>query len=142
MDLPNERGSRSPTPTGSPRSGSSSPQVMGRSDGDLRRIRLIQGMEDGGLPLEGIGGAVRKGDLSFGFLDLPSWNWYGGFTRHTFRSMSAEAGVNVELLQTLRESMGFARPEPDDLIHEEETEFIPVLKVVADAGADREAVER
>jgi adenylate cyclase len=112
------------------------------SDGDLRRIRLIRGMEDGGLPLEGIGEAVRNGDLSFGFLDLPSWNWYGGFTRDTFRSMSAEAGVNVELLQVLRESMGFARPEPDDLMHEEEIEFIPVLKVVSDAGADREAVER
>jgi hypothetical protein len=48
----------------------------------------------------------------------------------------------LDLLQALRESMGFARPEPDDLVPEEELDFIPILKVVMEAGVDPASVER
>lgn len=112
------------------------------SEGDVRRVRLIRGMEQGGLPLEGIGTAVRNGDLSFGFLDLPSWDWYGGFSGKTYREVSAEVGVGVELLMALRESMGFGRAQPNDHMHEEELDFTPVVKVVVEAGVDPEALER
>jgi hypothetical protein len=81
------------------------------SDGDLRRVRLLHGLEQSGLPLEGIGAAVRNGDLSFGFMDLPIGTTYGEF--------AAETGVSLELLQAIRESMGFARPESEDPVHEE-----------------------
>jgi adenylate cyclase len=112
------------------------------SSGDVRRVRLIRGMEQGGLPLEGIAAAVRNGDLSLAFLDLPSWDWYGGFSGKTYGEVSAEVGIGVELLLALRESMGFGLAEPDDFIHEEELSFIPVVKVVVDAGVDPEALER
>jgi adenylate cyclase len=112
------------------------------SGGDVRRLRLVRGLQDGGLPLEGIGAAVRNGDLSFRFLDLPSWDWYGGFVGKTYRQLSAETGLSLELLQVIRESMGFARPEPDDSVHEEELEFIPVMNVVLEAGADARAIQR
>jgi adenylate cyclase len=110
--------------------------------GDVRRARLVRGLEDGGLPLEGIGTAVRKGDLSFGFLDLPSWDWYGGFVGQTYRELSAETGLSLELLGAIRESMGSARPDPDDPVREEELALIPVLKVALEGGADAVAVER
>jgi hypothetical protein len=84
------------------------------SDGDVRRVRLASGLEEGGLPLEGIATAIQNGDLTFAFLDLPSWEWYGGFSGKTYRKLSAESGLGIDLLQALRESMGFARPEPDD----------------------------
>jgi class 3 adenylate cyclase/DNA-binding transcriptional MerR regulator len=112
------------------------------SAGDVRRLRLVRGLEEGGLPLEGIGTAVRNGDLSFGFLDLSSWDWYGGFVGKTYRELSAETGLSLELLQAIRESMGFARPEPGDAVHEEELDLIPVAKVALDAGADAVAIER
>jgi DNA-binding transcriptional MerR regulator len=112
------------------------------SEGDVRRLRLVQALEDGGLPLEGIGAAVRNGDLSFRFLDLPSWDWYGGFVGKTYRELSAETGLSLELLQVIRESMGYARPEPDDAVHDEELDFIPVMNVVLEAGADAGAIER
>lgn len=112
------------------------------SDGDLRRVRLLHGLEQSGLPLEGIGSAVRNGDLSFGFMDLPSWDWYGGFIGTTYGEFAAETGVSLELLQAIRESMGFARPESEDPVHEELLDSIPVLKVALEAGAEPLAIER
>ncbi len=112
------------------------------TEGDLRRVRLVRGLEEGGLPLEGMGTAVRNGDLSFGFLDLPSWDWYGGFLGNTYRELSAEAGLSLELLQVIRESMGFARPESEDAVHEEVLDLVPVVKIALDAGADPVAIER
>ena len=121
----------------------STPGDEGRfSDGDVRRARLVRGLEEGGLPLEGIGKIIREGDLSLAILDLPSWEWYGGFSAKTYRELSAEVGLGIELLASLREAMGFTRPEPDDYAHEDELDFVPVLKVMVDAGADPEAVER
>jgi class 3 adenylate cyclase len=112
------------------------------SEGDVRRVRLVHGLEAGGLPLDGMSAAVRNGDLSFRFLDLPSWDWYGGFVATTYRKLAVESGVNLELLQAIRESMGFARPGPDDPVHEEVLDSIPVLKVALEAGADPMAIER
>jgi adenylate cyclase len=120
------------------------PSETGRpfSEGDFRRTRLLRALEDGGLPLEGIGTVVRTEEFSFEFLDLPSWDWYGGFAGKTYQQLSAETGLDVELLQAVRESMGSARPEPDDLVHEEALNLIPLLKVGLEAGAQPGALER
>jgi hypothetical protein len=60
------------------------------SEGDVRRVRLVRGLEEGGLPLEGVGKAIANEELSFGFLDLPAWEWFGGFVGKTYRELSAE----------------------------------------------------
>jgi adenylate cyclase len=112
------------------------------SGGDVRRVRLVRGLEEGGLPLEGMGKAVGNGDLSFAFLDLPAWEWFGGFAGKTYRELSAETGLSLDLLQVIRESTGFARPRPEDLVHEEELDLVPVVKIVLEAGTDPLAVER
>ena len=110
--------------------------------GDLRRVRLVRGLEEGGLPLEGMGSAVRNGDLSLGFLDLPAWDWFGVPVGKTYRELSAETGLSLELLQAVRESMGFARPEPDDPVHQDELDLVPVMNVVVEAEVEPEAFER
>jgi class 3 adenylate cyclase len=112
------------------------------SRGDLRRVRLVRALEEGGLPLDGIATAIGKGDLSFGFLDLVSWEWYGGFVDKTYRELSEESGIDLDLLRVIRESVGFARPEPDDLVHEGVLDWIPIAKVVLEAGAEVATVER
>jgi adenylate cyclase len=112
------------------------------STSDVRRVRLVHGLERGGLPLDGMSTAVRNGDLSFAFLDLPSWDWFGGFGPKSYREVSAETGMDLDLLRAIRESMGFARPEPEDPVREGELDVIPVLKVALDAGADPVSVER
>jgi adenylate cyclase len=112
------------------------------SPGDLRRVRLVRALEEGGLPLDGIGTAIRNGDLSFGFLDLVSWDWYGGFVRKTYRELSEESGLDLDTLRVIREAAGFARPEPDDLVHEGVLDWIPIVTIVVEAGADIGAIER
>ncbi len=112
------------------------------SPGDVRRVRLVHGMEQGGLPLEGIATAVRNGDLSFAFLDSHAWDWYGGFSGKTYREVSVEAGIGMDLLLALRESMGFGRAAPDDIVHEEELDLIPVTKIMVETGVDPEALGR
>src|SRR5262245_93889 len=112
------------------------------SQGDVRRVRLVRGLEEGGLPLEGIGAAVRNGDLSFRFLDLISWDWYGGFVGKTFRQLSREVGLSLDMLQVIRESMGFARPQPDDLVRDEDLDMIPVVQTTLRVGVDATAIER
>jgi class 3 adenylate cyclase len=60
----------------------------------------------------------------------------------TYQELSEESGVSLEILQAIRESMGFARPEPEDPVHEEMLDPIPVVKVALDAGAEPLAVQR
>ena len=114
----------------------------GFSAGDVRRVRMLRGLEDGGLPLDAIATAVRRGDLAFRFLDLESWDWYGGFLNQTYEELSRETGIDLDLLRVLREAMGwFARPRGDDPVHEEVLAWIPVLQVVLDAGVEPLAIE-
>jgi adenylate cyclase len=112
------------------------------SQGDVRRVRLVRGLQDGGLPLDGIGIVVRNGDLSFDFLDLVSWDWYGGFAAKTYRQVIAETGLSLDVLRVIREAMGLARPNLDDLVREEELDLVPVVQVALGAGIDIIAIER
>jgi DNA-binding transcriptional MerR regulator len=40
------------------------------SDGDVRRVRLMQTLERAGVPLEEVAATIRRGDLSLNFMDL------------------------------------------------------------------------
>ena len=112
------------------------------SGGDVRRARFVHGLERGGVPLEAVGSAVHSGALSFGFFDASFWDRFGGLTAKTYRELSAETGLSLDLLQTIRESMGFARPGPDDPVREDELAVVPLLRTLIAAGADPIALER
>src|SRR6266511_624518 len=60
----------------------------------------------------------------------------------TYRELSAETGLGVELLQAIRESMGFARPGPEDRVREDELAVVPLLKTLIGMGADPIVLER
>jgi len=112
------------------------------SDGDVRRARFVHGLEQGGVPLEAVGSAVRSGDLSFAFFDASYWDRFGGLAAKTYRELSAETGLSLDLLQVIRESMGFARPGPDDRVREDEFAVLPLVRTLIAAGADPLAMER
>jgi len=112
------------------------------SDGDVRRARFVHGLEQGGVPLEAVGSAVRSGDLSFAFFDASYWDRFGGLAAKTYRELSAETGLSLDLLQVTRESMGFARPGPDDRVREDEFAVLPLVRTLIAAGADPLAMER
>jgi adenylate cyclase len=112
------------------------------SGGDLRRVRFVQAAEQGGIPSEAIGSAVQSGELSFGFFDVSFWDRFGGLAAETYRELSDETGLALELLQAIRESMGFARPGPDDRLREDELDAVPLVRALIAAGVDPVAMER
>jgi adenylate cyclase len=112
------------------------------SAGDVRRVRFVQGLEEGGLPLDGMGTAVRNGDLAFRFFDTPAWDRFGGMSPKTFREVSAQTGIGLDLLQSVRQSIGFARPEPDDHVREDELDTVALAQASLAAGVDPGAVEQ
>ena len=63
------------------------------SDGDVRRVRIVQTLEGAGLPLEGLGQAIRSGALSLGFIDSPSYDRWASQSDTTFQSLSEDTGV-------------------------------------------------
>jgi adenylate cyclase len=112
------------------------------SGGDVRRARFVHGLEQGGMPLEAVGSAVRSGELSFDFFDLSFWDRFGGLAAKTYRELSAETGLSLDLLQAIRESMGFARPGPDDQVREDELDAVALVRATIAAGVDPVAMER
>ena len=109
---------------------------------DMRRARFIRGLEQGGVPLDAVGSAVRTGALSFAFFDAPYWERFGGLSATTYMELSQESGLRVELLQTIRESMGYARPGPEDRVREDELPVVPLMKALTALGVDQLALER
>jgi hypothetical protein len=61
------------------------------SVGDVRKVRFVHALEDGGLPLEGMGTAVRNGDLSFDFFDGTAWERFGGSPKLTRTSITTRS---------------------------------------------------
>ncbi len=112
------------------------------SGGDVRTARFVHGLEQGGVPLEAVGSAVRSGALSFAFFDASYWDRFGGLTAKTYRELSAETGLSLDLLQAIRESMGFARPDPDDPVREDELDALPLVRTLIGMGADPAVLER
>jgi adenylate cyclase len=109
--------------------------------GDVRRARFTHGLTQGGVPLEAVGEAMRSGTLSLAFFDASYWDRFGALTERTYRELSEETGLGLELLLGVRESMGFARPEPDDAVREDELEVVGLVGAFHAMGSDSAALE-
>jgi adenylate cyclase len=114
----------------------------GFSPGDIRRVLFLHALDKGALDLEAVAVAVRDGDLSFKFFDAPYFQRFGGLTPKTLRELSAESGMSFDMLAVIRESMGFARPDPDDFVREDELDQVALVKTTLAAGVDPVAMER
>ena len=97
------------------------------STGDVRRARWVKGLEDSGVPLEGMAAAVREGALSFAYLDVSAFDRFAGMTGTTFRELSEETGVPLDLLKAIRGALGFAEPDPEDPVREDELTIVPAI---------------
>jgi class 3 adenylate cyclase len=96
---------------------------------DVQKVRLAAACERAGLPMEGIASAIRAGRLSFAFLEASPFRRWAVRSRRTYRQVSQETGVPLELLGRALESMGFARMAPDEAIREDELEIVPLLQL-------------
>jgi class 3 adenylate cyclase len=109
---------------------------------DVRRIRIVQSLERTGLAVAAIGKSIARGDVSLDFVDQPSYDRFAALTATTFRDLSDETEVPIDVLLTIREAMGFARPEPDDRVREGELEVVPMLRLQLAQGVRPTVSER
>ncbi len=110
--------------------------------GDVRRAQWVQSFEQAGVPLEGLAAAVRDGTLSFAYLDAAAFDRFAGVSRTTFRELSEQTGVPLDLLLVIREAHGFAEPRPEDHVREDELAVVPAIELQLASGIRPEMIER
>jgi adenylate cyclase len=101
---------------------------------DVQKVRLATACEQAGLPMAGIAAAIRAGRLSFAFLEAAPFRRWAVRSGRTYRQVSQEAGVPLELLGGVLESMGFARMGPDEPMREDELAVLPLLRLGLSSG--------
>jgi adenylate cyclase len=101
---------------------------------DVQKVRLAAACEQAGLPMEQIASAIRAGRLSFAFLEAVPFRRWAVRSARTYRQVSQETGVPLELLGAVLESMGFARVGPDEPMREDELEVVPLLQLGLSSG--------
>ena len=111
---------------------------------DVERVRLVHACERAGLPLDGIAEAIRAGRLSLAFVEAAPHRRWAARSALTYRQVSEETGVPLEVLTASLESMGFARMAPDEPIREDELEeVVPLLELAQAMGnLDRTGMSR
>ena len=112
------------------------------SEGDARRVGVVQALEQAGLPLEGIGEAIRRGGMSLDFVDQPGYARFASLSLETFDEVSARTGVPVDLLMLIREAMGFAQPSPKERMRDEELRVVPLVELHIREGFRVATIER
>jgi adenylate cyclase len=112
------------------------------SEGDVRRVRIVETLAAAGLPLDGLGHAIRTGALSLAFTDGPSYTRWASLRDTTFQSLSDATGIPVELLTVIREVMGSAPAHPDERLREDEMLVVPLIQLQHDRGFRPEVIER
>jgi adenylate cyclase len=112
------------------------------SPGDVLRARWLQSLERAGVPLEGLAAAVRDGALSFSFLDVAAYDRFAGLSATTFEQLSARTGIPPELLLVVREAFGFAEPQPQDHVQDNELSVVPLLQLQLSEGFRPVVIER
>ena len=109
---------------------------------DSRRVGVVQALERAGLPLDGIGEAIRRGDMSLDFVDDPSYERYAGVGNETFRQLSERLRIPVELLLVIREAMGYAPPVADDPVRVDELDVAAYVAFQLEHGLRPITIER
>jgi adenylate cyclase len=112
------------------------------SEGDVRRVRLMQTLERAGMPLDEVAAAIRRGDLSLDFLDMSHYRRLSSLADVTFQQLSERTNVPVELLLVIREAAGFAEPQPTDRVRENELLIAPLIEAQVAEGFRPRVIER
>ena len=101
---------------------------------DLRKVRLAVACERAGLPMDAIAAAIRAGRLSFAFLEAAPYHRWAVPSGRTYRQVSEESGIPLDVLRETLESMGFAWTSPDGPMREDELEVVPVMQLGLSTG--------
>ena len=84
--------------------------------------------------------ALERGELTFAFLDVPVYYRFSALSRRSFREVSAQEAIPLELLLVVREAIGFAQADPDDRMRDDELRVVPILKLQLTKGFDPDVI--
>jgi len=119
------------------------PDSEGRfTPGHLRRAGVVVSLTTAGIPLDGLGEAIRSGEVSLDFLDAPAFERFSALSGETFAEVAERTGVPVEMLLLIREAAGSVTPAPDDRIRDEERPYADMLEMSVKAGLGRASLEQ
>jgi adenylate cyclase len=107
-----------------------------------RTVRIVRALEEAALPLEGLSQAMASGALSFQFTDNPSYTRWTSLSDVTFRELSEETGVPLDVLMAIREATGSPPPGPDDRLRQDEMAIVPLVRFQHDQGFRPAVIER
>src|SRR5262245_61407269 len=108
---------------------------------DILKIRVARACEEGGLPMDGMAEVIRRGLLSFAFVD--TWPFEReSSTMQTHLELADEVGMSFGSLQRVLEAFGFARRRPEDVVLETERPIAHLIGTALSLGFvdEREAL--
>jgi hypothetical protein len=79
---------------------------------DVQKVRLAIACQQAGVPMEGIAAAIRSGRLSFAFLQAAVYRRWRVRSARTYRQVSQDTGVPLELLGSALEAIGLSAWRP------------------------------
>ena len=112
------------------------------TSGDVRRAGLIKSLTTAGIPIDGLGAAMRSGEVSLDFLDEPAYERFSALSDVTFAQLAERTGVSVELLMLIRDATGSNPPVPDDRVRDGELPFAAFIEFQVKAGFNPIAIQR
>jgi adenylate cyclase len=112
------------------------------SAGQVRRAQLVRTLDQTGIPLEGLAAGVQHGAISLDFVETETYERFAALADETFAEVAARTGVPFEILATVREAIGLARPTPTDRVREDEQKIIPFVELQVHFGFRAPAIER
>jgi adenylate cyclase len=115
---------------------------VGPSVGDIRRVRVVEALTESGLPIEGVGAAIRDRRISLDFVDEQSYDRFAAHTAETFQQVSERTGLPLESVIAVREASGSARPEPDARVRDHELPIVEYLALQQREGIRPDVSER
>jgi adenylate cyclase len=107
---------------------------------DVYRIRLVLACERAGLGAGAVGQAIEAGKLSLSYMDRPNYRWTTLSTK-TYRELAEELELPVDLALDVVQSIGHARPDPDDRMREDDADIFRLVRF-ASTIMDRDAIVR
>jgi adenylate cyclase len=110
--------------------------------GHVRRVGLVESLTAAGIPLDGLGAAIRGGQVSLDFLDEPAYQRFSALSGVTFAQLAERTGVPVQLLMLIREATGSSPPLPDDRVRDGELPYAEFIEFQIAAGFSPIAIQR
>jgi len=110
------------------------------SEGDARRAASIRAITDSGIPLETFVQITDR--LNLDFMDSPVYERFASISSETFGQVSERTHVPMDLLATIRETLGSPSPAPGDRMRDQELQMVPFLELVLREGSNPQTIDR